>query len=438
VTNLHVKTLAVLSSPPLLRPESVWSTLSTIWVPGQHIRPPAVEACLDIYRPDNVLLDERLAGVWKPYLSGVKTKVVRTAEPANAQGIVLFYCQSDTIVRSLSPIAGCLPSELRPKFLIPYCSAEGAGPTLRNLGMEARQDLLRSLAGRSVRVLVLANDWGPDARFLISAARLRGLPTVCLQESVIDFDDQNSGRMRQADHALLQGPATLLKLSRSSCWLTGNPRYETLEPCPRPNPGRVLVNCNFTYGIQTSHRDAWLGMCADVLRSSALDYLIAQHPRDKADISRFGRIVRTSSAIIHDVLRECSAVVSRFSSVLHEGIALGRPGIYFNPHGEHVGYDYEPDGVILMRADSTEQLKDCIIRSHSDRALNAETLRIGLFSYMSRHMRPFEESPRQLSASAITRIATGLYTGSGRRDDLWWRLRCIKFALLSLMSRKNQ
>jgi hypothetical protein len=79
--------------------------------------------------------------------------LVRTAEPANAQGIVIIFCQIDTVVPSLLPITGCLLSKLGPKFLILHHSADGAVPTPRNLVMEARQYLPRCLAECSGMVL---------------------------------------------------------------------------------------------------------------------------------------------------------------------------------------------------------------------------------------------------------------------------------------------
>lgn len=412
--------------------------VTTLWVAGEQVRQAAVDACLNLFQPEQIILDEQLSTWWKPHLNGVPIREVTTLVPKKVSGTALFYCQSDTIVKSLTPIADSLPNGLQSRYLIPYHSKEGAGPELRANGKAVSQDLIKSLFGSDVRILVLANDWGPDARFLINLARLRGLPTVCLQESVIDLDNIVEKRMRQADHVLLQGPATLTKLPRKSFWLTGNPRYEMLKPSPRPYPGKVLVNCNFTYGIQTGHRDTWLELCTNVLKSIGLSYIIAQHPRDKADITRFGPVLGTSAATIHDILRQTSAVISRFSSVLHEGIAVGRPGIYFNPHGEKIGYDFEPDGIGLMMEESAEGLKYSLIKCHSDNFLKERILEKGLASYMARHIRPFNESPRQLAAEAIYRIGTRCYPSSGALDNVRWQMRNLKFMLMSKLRQTDK
>ncbi len=211
-------------------------------------------------------------------------------------------------------------------------------------------------------VLVLGNDWTADAQLLIALGRWMGIRTVCLQESVIDLADPVRGRMRWADFALLQGSVAARQVpERKMVFLTGNPRYEKLEFQQTGNARPFfLVNCNFTYGVHEDRRLAWLNPVVELLDALELDYVIAQHPRDTGDLSGYRNVVRTNAAIIHELIGRSDCIISRFSSVLHEGLFLGKRAVYFNPHSESVGYDYGFDGAALFYAADKSSLSHAL------------------------------------------------------------------------------
>ena len=70
--------------------------------------------------------------------------------------------------------------------------------------------------------------------------------------------------------------------------------------------------------------------------------------------------VRTSSVNIQQLISQSSFVITRFSSLIYEALALGRPVVYFNPHGERYNYDFEFDQKHLILARSAADLERAI------------------------------------------------------------------------------
>ena len=209
--------------------------------------------------------------------------------------------------------------------------------------------------------LLLGNDWGEAEMLVLSKFRNHGVPVYCLQESVINFNDWIH-RMEWCDYPMIQGVASLKYLKRNVYFLTGNPRYETLTVETLSTTDKVMINSNFTYNIFEEIRDQWVSDVVDSCGETGIDYIISQHPRDTGNLSRF-KVATSSAAKIHDMIKSCSTIVTRFSSVIHEGLALGRVVIYYNPHGESMFYDFEPDGIHLILAVTKEDLKNALMKT---------------------------------------------------------------------------
>jgi hypothetical protein len=217
---------------------------------------------------------------------------------------------------------------------------EGAEQALREQNLAV--DFLRPDGIEASMAFVVANDWGPLERYWTGMYRRRGRPSICLQESVIHFGD-SSRRMEWCDYPLVQGPHSILPLRRQLVFLTGNPRYQDLRPTPREVRKLALVNSNFTYGLHEGVRAQWIDDVVSACREAGYEYLISQHPRDRGDLTGYNRVSSHAGAV-HGQLRAHAVLITRFSSLIHEAIALGRPVIYYNPHGEDMHYDFEPDG----------------------------------------------------------------------------------------------
>jgi hypothetical protein len=235
---------------------------------------------------------------------------------------------------------------------------EGAENSLERMGIPFSKLELGEKGIRQFDVLLSANDWGPVELYAHKAYQKFGKRTACLQESVIRFDDPLH-RMEWANFPLLQGLPYIEQLPREVIFLAGNPRYEALSPSDLPTQNRVLINSNFTYGIFETIRSAWIEDAVSACTGASLDYLIAQHPRDQGALDHYN-VIPSNAAVIHQLIRESTIVVSRFSSLIHEALALGRPVVYFNPHGEEMDSSISLDGTHIVLARDKKELRQAL------------------------------------------------------------------------------
>lgn len=284
---------------------------------------------------------------------------------------VAFFASNDTIASSFVKILDVLDTHKVTNY-IPATKDEHAANVFNDHGYEYVKFSIYHLVKNRPDYIVLANDWASEERFVILLARLLNIKSFCLQESIIDFGDKTVSRMKWADFVFIQGAHTVLELERQLYFVTGNPRYDAISFKSIPEPPKTLINCNFTYGIFEEQRDKWLSDITDILDSNNIGYIISQHPRDNGELSKFRNVVRSNSSIVHNQLQECSFVITRFSSLIHEAMCMGRKVIYYNPHNEQLKYDFEPDGVALFYVQSQDSLKQAIeqvLFQHNDNNL---------------------------------------------------------------------
>jgi hypothetical protein len=205
-------------------------------------------------------------------------------------------------------------------------------------------------------LLVLGNDWGLYERNLNNLFLKFGKNTICLQESILDFNTKDN-RLGFCSFPIFQGFNSLkeLNLSQKICAIVGNPRFEELKVQPLPTTKKVFINVNFTYGIFEEARAGWVYDILEACENLKVDYVISQHPRDNGDFSGLN-LLKSNAGIVHNAILESSVVVSRFSALILEAIALGRTAIYYNPHGEKMNYKLDPDNKSLFYADSSSEL----------------------------------------------------------------------------------
>lgn len=218
---------------------------------------------------------------------------------------------------------------------------------------------------------VAMNDWGDPSREIYHLARVRGVPSVAKVEGVQDFTDVDTGRIRlpylAADHVLVQGRNDIDALDRKNLHLVGNANMEAawhVGPGLPVRNGEVVINSNFTYGVLTDVRDHYLEQAITAIDAVGLVPVISQHPADRALPPALAR--HRTDRSMSKMLPLCEAVVTRFSTVPFEAIALGTPFVYFNPHGEKVPTFAAPSPAFEHVYDAG-QLRDALRRAIDSR-----------------------------------------------------------------------
>ncbi len=272
---------------------------------------------------------------------------------------ILFFAQSDTLAHSCWLMGEALKNSVDVIYTIPQLKKEKSDMFFKNKNIPFKKFSFRTLKTFNPDVVVMLNDWSKQPQWVIALCRLLKIPTVCMQESVIDFGDRFK-RMQWADEVMVQGTQTIFDLKRKVYYLTGNPRYEALQAINSIHKNNILINCNFTYGIFEEVRNTWLDdiiSCADTLKTP---YLISQHPRDTGDLSSYQHVIRSSSMQIADQLKNTRCLVTRFSSLIHEALVAGIPVIYYNPHGEQMSYDFGFNDEFLLLATNKHELEKAL------------------------------------------------------------------------------
>lgn len=202
--------------------------------------------------------------------------------------------------------------------------------------------------------LLTFNDWGEY--FGDYVAHVKGKPPVSFAkvEGVQDWLDLDTGRTRNAylasDVVLCQGgnDVTALEGRRERLEVVGSDRLEAIwnDPVPADTRPRVVGNVNFTYGVQSEHRDLWVATLRDACQRADVPLDLSLHPSETASFPGLA-----SPDPIRHLLVADSILVSRFSTVLFEGMARGCSVIYYNPHAEQVPTFHHPDGAFDVAED---------------------------------------------------------------------------------------
>ena len=267
---------------------------------------------------------------------------------------VWLYAQSDTLAHSLYNISNKLKN-VDCCFIIPRSYSENADIFLRDKGIHYKTFSASLLKAGKPDMVLMLNDWSKEPLRLISLCHFYKIPTICIQESIIDFGDRFK-RMEHADYAFVQGTQTLFELKRDCYFITGNPRYETIEKIA-PNGNTAVINCNFTYNINEGIREQWLDDGIEAAGRLGFNYLISQHPRDNGNLDQYKNVYRSNSASVHQLLKNASVLITRFSSLIHEAIIMGLPVIYYNPHQEKMKYDFNFNQTFLFNAINKTELE---------------------------------------------------------------------------------
>lgn len=278
--------------------------------------------------------DKRLAKLFAKArrINGNKNEVGRSDDgfPVG-NGTVLFCPTNDTHVKMFEPITVYLN---RTFFLLfDDRPAERARHMMDISEISYTSGGPEKLTQLNPSVVVLANDWYEKGRTLLERAHSLGIPTVCIQEGCLDFDEHR--RMQWCAYPFIQGPIMLRYLDQDIYFATGNPRFDSICLNELPENPVVMLNSNFTYGIHEDQRAGWISDTSRACRTLDVEFFISQHPRDSGTFSGLP-VKKSGPEAIHHQLQESTVVVTRFSTIVYEAMLSGRQVVYYNPHKERM------------------------------------------------------------------------------------------------------
>ncbi|WP_297431525.1 glycosyltransferase family 2 protein [Sulfurimonas sp.] len=212
--------------------------------------------------------------------------------------------------------------------------------------------------------LVCMNDW--DKRVVrpqIERGKKLGKITIGIVEGVQDFLDldtkQNRNTYQTVEYVFLTGKhdEQFFTNKLKNTYIIGIPRLKKLlnnKPI-FPKKKLVVINMNFSYNVLSDKSKYWLDSAIEGCKKAGIDYIITQHPADKTDLTGY----HVTNKTMYQIIEEGSIVISRFGSTIIEALAMGKPCIYHNPHGEKVMKYQEPMGAYSLSFDSNS-LADAI------------------------------------------------------------------------------
>ena len=214
------------------------------------------------------------------------------------------------------------------------------------------------------KALLASIDWESSfGRPLIEKERSGGGLTIGIIDGIEDFEDADYHYERDAyntvEFVLLMGKDDQYHLGhkKNDTSIVGLPKMWQFyhEHTPLPKQPQVMINVNFTYGTFEEVRDSWVNAAISACQSAGLPYILSQHHADNGIFPP--EIV--SAENIYDTIRGSSIIISRFSTVILESLAMKRQAIYFNPHGETVKLYANPDGAYHL-AKNADELTDSL------------------------------------------------------------------------------
>jgi len=238
----------------------------------------------------------------------------------NLGGPHLFFPHSDTHVQWMIPVANGLDHSQFITF--PEQKSENAELRLQENGIDSYQYSPNLIFQLKPKALIFGNDWSNPEIF--QQAKEMNVPTVVIQEGVLDFMTPGSIKMQVADYAFIQGDIMKRYLRRPRMKTTGNPKYDLLHELPLPEHNTIMVNCNFTYGVFIEARKKWLDDVVNVINKLQIKFFVSKHPRDPGGFSKGVEVVNSNAYLVNEQLSKCSIVITRFSTIVYEAVEIGR------------------------------------------------------------------------------------------------------------------
>ena len=374
-----------------------------------------------------VYVEQTLEDLFKEYSEPLKTRIryipdfVEDRVNQPKKGIALL-ASNDTHVNFMLPIASALGNVL---FLVPdrrnkdeaaIARLEKAGVPYVEVNYHATE--LPILDDRNVGIVFCGADWTSEFIAVKRCIGARSIVTVALQEGPQDWHMRfrHNGvikvqnHYRNADVLCAQGAVTLQLIRPKFMVITGNPKIDSFTDKKNNGSPRVFINCNFTY-INTkpkyeNNREMWLAQAVKACEKLNLPYVISQHPRDDGDIQD-PNLIASHADIVADQLKQCSIVISRFSSISYEALALGLESVYFNPHLEPMAtFNSEKDGTVPVVFNVGELVKALEKHKIGERT-TMEAKRL----FLRRHVGPLNGSCLSRITAILNSLSQNIVTG---------------------------
>ena len=220
---------------------------------------------------------------------------------------------------------------------------------------------------KGVSAVVTMKDTGSMSNW-VTEVRATGVPVIGKVEGAQDFWDADTPEARRPyrnlDLVLCQGQFDADALADRETAIVGSSRLERLwwaPPTIPPEEPLALINLNFVYGVRTSDRRLWLETAIEGCDLAGIPYVVSVHPAEKSKLGPHMTRVSASSLLPHS-----SVLISRFSTMPLEAMAMGVPFIYHNPHGEMVKTFLKPHRSFAT-TDKPTKLRTAIIDLISER-----------------------------------------------------------------------
>jgi hypothetical protein len=240
------------------------------------------------------------------------------------------------------------------------------------LGIRMRTFTYKDFFASKPSALVTMNDWGTITKWVTLICNSIGTPTFSIVEGVQDFDDSQTRDnpffkrrypYSRSKFQLVSGKYDLSFFSEQTAKVVGLARLDSMRTASssRPDNDRVLINCNFSYGVHADKALTWVSEITKTCLELNIPYVICQHIADDTDLSNFN----VSDKSIYEEI-DCSTVmVSRFSSCVLEAFAMKKPVVYFDNFKEGITKFSDPKGAFVI-AKTEKQLREAIRQTISD------------------------------------------------------------------------
>tara|TARA_Y100000768_G_scaffold100316_2_gene73304 strand:- start:926 stop:1972 length:1047 start_codon:yes stop_codon:yes gene_type:complete len=256
---------------------------------------------------------------------------------------------------------------------------------------------------KTVKGVVVMNDWGTTLP-TIDWAHSNSIPTFGWVEGAQDFLDADTGRIRspykRAEHIFCIGPYDFNALSGCNRTLVGSTRLRSIKATPLPSDAelKVIVNLNFTYGVNSNARQSWIKGVSKAVKQSGHDLTISRHVAEPS--LRLPWIEQSEP--IESLFSHASYFVTRFSTLCYEALLRGVPMIYHNPHNEKAKNFLDPMGAYPVTTNVYELYEEL-----KERPLERLNIRKQAEEFLNNHLHLISEaSPAELAADVICSTAS--------------------------------